>query len=105
VAEAVGVHLAPTDHLFQIARLAWRTLPYAFSSAGRAMAGPVAFRLTSPTGALWDLVPDQSAVTTITGPAVELCAVAARRIDPAHTSLTGAGPDAALVLALVRTYA
>ena len=37
VAEAVGVPVAPTEHLFQIARLAWRTLPYAFSSAGRAL--------------------------------------------------------------------
>ena len=105
VAEAIGVRTVPTEHLFQIARLAWRTLPYAFSSAGRAMAGPVAFRLTSPTGQPWDLVPDQPALTTITGPAVDLCAVAARRIDPAETSLTGDGPDAAHVLALVRTYA
>ena len=105
VAEAVGVTTVPTDHLFQIARLAWRTLPYAFSSAGRALAGPVAFRLTSPSGDPWDLVPDEPALTTITGPAIELCTVAARRVDPAATSLGGTGPDADDVLALVRTYA
>jgi uncharacterized protein (TIGR03084 family) len=105
VAEAVGITLPPTDRLQLIARLAWRTLPYAFSSTGRTMAGPVAFRLLSPGGESWDFVPDQPAVTTITGPAVELCAVAARRLDPAATMLVGVGPDADAVLALVRTYA
>ncbi len=105
VAEAVGVTLPPTDRLQFIARLAWRTLPYAFSSAGRALTGPVAFHLLSPGGEPWDFVPDQPAVTTITGPAVELCAVAARRLDPSATSLTGVGPDTEAVLALIRTYA
>jgi len=105
VAGAVGAVLADTDRLRLIARLAWRTLPYAFASAGRAMAGPVAFRLVSPDGASWDFEPDEGAVTTITGPAVQLCGVAARRVDPATTSLRGDGPDAKAVLALVRTYA
>jgi uncharacterized protein (TIGR03084 family) len=105
VAGAVGVTLAPTDGLWQIARLAWRTLPYAFSSAGRAMTGPVAFRLIAPGGEPWDFVPDEPAATTISGPAVELCAVAARRVDPSATALRGEGPDADDVLALVRTYA
>jgi len=105
VAGAVGSVLADTDRLRLIARLAWRTLPYAFASAGRAMSGPVAFRLVSPTGARWDFEPDEVAVTTITGSAAELCGVAARRVDPAATALRGDGPDAEEVLALVRTYA
>lgn len=105
VAEALGVALAPTDRLRLIARLAWRTLPYAFSSAGRTLAGPVAFRLVSPEGEEWDLLPDEPAVTTISGPAADLCLVAARRLDPSATSLRGQGPDSAHVLALVRTYA
>ena len=33
-------------------------------------------------------------MTTITGSAVELCAVAARRVDPSATSLEAEGPDA-----------
>ena len=44
-------------------------------------------------------------MTTITGPVADLCQVAARRLDPTRTSLTGDGPDVADVLALVRTYA
>jgi hypothetical protein len=61
--------------------------------------------LSAPDGGSWEFVPDQPELTTITGPAAELCAVAARRAAPAATSLRGAGPDADAVLALVRTYA
>lgn len=105
VAGAVGVALPPTDRLRQIARLAWRTLPYAFSLSGRTMSGPVAFHLVSPAGEAWDFVPDGPVATTISGPAVDLCAVAARRVEPSATALRGEGPDAQDVLALVRTYA
>lgn len=105
VAGALSVELAPTDRLQPIARLAWRTLPYAFASAGRTMIGPVAFRLIAPSGEEWNFVPEEPVVTTIFGPATELCAVAARRVDPSATSLRGEGPNADDVLALVRTYA
>jgi uncharacterized protein (TIGR03084 family) len=105
IAGAVGVQQLPTDRLRNISRLAWRTLPYAFSTAGLIMTGPVAFRLTSPSGESWDLVPEEPALTTISGPAVELCDVASRRVDASATTLVGEGPDAREVLALVRTYA
>lgn len=105
VADALKIELPPSDRLRLIARLAWRTLPYAFDRAGRPMAGPVAFRLISPGGDAWNFLPDEPATTTISGPAADLCAVAARRVEPAATSLHGEGPDAAEVLALVRTYA
>ncbi len=105
VAHALGITLAPTDRLRLIARLAWRTVPYAFAAAGRTMTGAVAFQLSSPSGKSWDFLPDAPALTTIRGRAEDLCAVAARRVDAADTSLTGEGPDADAVLALVRTYA
>jgi uncharacterized protein (TIGR03084 family) len=105
IAESVGVDLEPTDRLQLIARLAWRTLPYAFALSGLTMSGPVAFRLVGPSGQPWEFLPDEPAVTTIRGSAVDLCAVAARRLDPAATTLEGDGPDAGDILALVRTYA
>jgi uncharacterized protein (TIGR03084 family) len=105
IAGAVGITVEPTNGLRQIARLAWRTLPYAFSSAGRSMAGPVAFHLTSPAGESWDFDPDVPALTTVSGPAMDLCAVASRRTDASATSLRATGPDASEVLSLVRTYA
>ena len=105
VAEALDIDLPPAPRLHHIARLAWRTLPYAFARAGRELHGPVAFALRGPNGEAWDFAPDGEALTTIRGDGVELCLVAARRVDPAATSLTGEGPDVDDVLALVRTYA
>jgi uncharacterized protein (TIGR03084 family) len=105
VADAVGRPLVPGERLRHIARLAWRTLPYAFRRAGRSLLGPVAFELRGPDGDEWRFVPDEPAVTTIRGDGVELCLVAARRVAPANTGLVGEGPDADAVLELVRTYA
>ena len=105
IADALGAELVATDRLKPIARLAWRTLPYAFGSAGQTLSGPVAFRLVSPSGDLWAFLPNEPAVTTIEGFAAELCSVAARRTDPKATSLRGEGPDVDAVLSLVRTYA
>lgn len=105
VAAAVGVEQPPTERLRHIARLAWRTLPYAFERAGKQLAGPVAVELTAPDGETWSLVPDGPAATTISGPALDFCLVAARRVDPGSTALHAAGQDAVAALELVRTYA
>jgi uncharacterized protein (TIGR03084 family) len=105
VAAAFDVAPAPTDRLRPIARLAWRTLPYAFARDGRELTGPVAFSLRGPAGEHWDFVPDEEPLTTISGDALELCLLAARRVEPADTGLQGQGPDASAVLKLVRTYA
>jgi uncharacterized protein (TIGR03084 family) len=105
VGEALGRVPRPAERLRHVARLAWRTLPYAFERAGRELTGPVAFELRGPTGAAWDFVPDDEPVTSIRGNGAELCLVAARRVDRSDTSLQGEGPDADAVLELVRTYA
>ena len=75
------------------------------SRDGRELQGPVAFDLQGPSGDEWRFEPDEPARTVVRGPADELCRVAARRLDPASTSLQAEGPDADAVLALVRTYA
>jgi uncharacterized protein (TIGR03084 family) len=105
IASALDIEIPPTDRLRHIARLAWRTLPYAFERADLQLTGPVALDLTGPNGERWRFDPGEPAVTTITGSAAEFCEVAARRVPPAATNLEGAGPDAAAVLELVRTYA
>jgi uncharacterized protein (TIGR03084 family) len=105
IAAALDVELAPTDGLRHIARLAWRTLPYAFEQAGTAMHGPVALDLVGPAGDRWHFDPEDAALTTIRGSAADFCEVAARRVDPEVADLVGEGPDAAAVLQLVRTYA
>jgi uncharacterized protein (TIGR03084 family) len=107
VAHGLGVALPPTDRLRHTVRLAWRTLPYAFAQAGRELHGPVAFHLSAPGGGEWRFDPADGAraATTVLGPAAELCEVAGQRASAADTSLVASGPDAADVLALVRTFA
>ncbi|MCA1842024.1 MAG: maleylpyruvate isomerase family mycothiol-dependent enzyme, partial [Actinobacteria bacterium] len=105
VAAGLGCELTPTGRLQPIARLAWRTLPYAFAQAGRTLSGPVALSLTAPDGTTWEFASDGPAATTVTGPALDFCLVAARRADPSKTSLSTTGPDGAAVLELVRTFA
>jgi uncharacterized protein (TIGR03084 family) len=106
IASGLGVEQPPTDRLRPIARLAWRTLPYAFARAGRELSGPVAFHLTGPRGDQWAIEPEEGpAATVVTGPALDLCRVAGQRADAAATALTATGPDAGAVLELVRTFA
>ena len=105
IAEAVGAEVPPDDRLWHIARLAWRTLPYAFSRSGASLGGPVALHLIAPSGETWDFEADEPAATTVTGPALDWCLLAARRKPPVETSLQVEGPDSDRVLALARTYA
>mgnify|MGYP001160173908 CR=1 FL=1 len=105
VAVGLGASLTPGDRLWHVARLAWRTLPYAFARDGLAPPGPVAFELTAPSGAPWSFQPGEPAATVIAGPGLDLCRIASRRVDPVDTALRGTGPDAEAVLAVVRTWA
>jgi uncharacterized protein (TIGR03084 family) len=105
VAAGLGRDLVPGDRLRHIARLAWRTIPYAFQRAGRPLSGPVALALTAPDGTPWEFAPDGPAATTVSGPALDFCLVAARRLPPSDTALTATGADADTILDLVRTFA
>jgi uncharacterized protein (TIGR03084 family) len=104
VAQGLDVRLEPADRLWHIARLAWRTLPYAFDRAGEPHPGPVAFGLVAPSGADWSFG-EPSAPTVIRGSGHDLCRVASRRVSPSETDLTWHGPDGAAVLRLIRTWA
>lgn len=105
VAAAVGVDAPADERLRFVARLAWRTLPYAFARAGRELSGPVGFDLAGPSGQEWSFGMADSPVTVVRGDGVELCLVAARRAAPSATGLVASGVDGAAVLELVRTYA
>ncbi|MEY2471519.1 MAG: hypothetical protein QOK28_848, partial [Actinomycetota bacterium] len=100
----LGVDLPSPDRLKHIARLAWRTLPYAFMRAGRELHGRVAFDLVAPDGGSW-VFDDGPADTVVRGMARDLCEVAGQRAVAQDTSLTAEGPDADGVLELVRTFA
>jgi uncharacterized protein (TIGR03084 family) len=103
IREPLGDPAPDTDRLRFIARLAWRTLPYAFGRAGEE-APSVALRLRGPRGDEWAFG-DDGAEVTITGPAGDWCRVAARRLVPPDTALEATGARGGRVLDLVRTYA
>jgi uncharacterized protein (TIGR03084 family) len=102
IREPLGDPVADTDRLWHVARLAWRTLPYAFAEVGESVPD-VRLVLTGPSGDEWFFGDD--APVTVTGPAGQWCRVAARRLRPADTTLDARGPGASRVLQLVRTYA
>jgi uncharacterized protein (TIGR03084 family) len=104
VAHGLGVALEPADRLWHIARLAWRTIPYAFDRAGEPRPGEVSFQLVAPSGAAWSFG-EPSSPTVIRGPGHDLCQVASRRVPVEQTALTWEGPDAEPVLRLIRTWA
>jgi uncharacterized protein (TIGR03084 family) len=95
-----------SDRIWHIARLVHRTLPYAYLRAECEPAGEVRFELTSPIDeqVVWCFGED-NAETAVSGPAIDLCHVAGQRANAKETSLHGAGPDAATVLRIMRTFA
>lgn len=104
VLDALGRPVTSSPRLRHIARLAWRTLPYAFARAGATLGGAVAFDLVGPAGEQWRFG-EPDAATVVRGDALDLCQVAGQRAAATSTGLTASGPDAEAVLALVRTFA
>ena len=105
VAVAFGTEPEPTDRLWHVARLAWRTLPYAFERAGEPAPGAVAFVLDAPGGSTWTFGDPGSDPTVVTGTALDLCTVAGQRTPRRPSTLRAEGPAADAVLRLVRTFA
>ncbi|CAM3632884.1 maleylpyruvate isomerase family mycothiol-dependent enzyme [Kibdelosporangium persicum] len=103
ITEPLGIPYPDTDRLRHIARLAHRTLPYAFQLAGRQ---PVAVRaeLTGPDGQTYRFGPDDAG-STITGSLGAFCRVGAQRLKPEQSGLTTTGPHAAAALRVLRNYA
>ena len=104
VADGLGVTLEPADRLWHVARLAWRTIPYAFDRAGEPHPGPVAFELVAPSGADWSF---GDAVGAHGDPRSGLRPLPSGQpaVPVADTALTWEGPDGEAVLRLVRTWA
>jgi uncharacterized protein (TIGR03084 family) len=105
VADGLGAVRTPANRIRHIVRLVHRTIPYAFARAGREPAGTVRFAVTAPVGGETWSFGDPDAATVVTGPALDLCLVAGQRTPASATALAATGPDAADVLALMRTFA
>lgn len=105
IAEPLGLDYPDGDTLKQIARLAQRTVPYAFMRAGKDDPPSVRLELTGPKGQRW-VFGGEDAACVISGDAGEVCRIAARRLDPSRApSVKASGERAGEVLELIRTYA
>jgi len=105
VADALGVHRAPTARLRHVARLATRTRDFAFALHAKPLPAS-AFRveLAAPDGAIWTFGP-ADADQRVTGPALDFCLLAVRRIHRADTALVATGTDADAWLDIVQAFA
>nr|WP_042196292.1 maleylpyruvate isomerase family mycothiol-dependent enzyme [Kibdelosporangium sp. MJ126-NF4]CTQ89380.1 hypothetical protein [Kibdelosporangium sp. MJ126-NF4] len=103
ITEPLAIPYPDTARLRHIARLGYRTLPYAFRLADSEPV-PIRVELTGPSGEAWVFGPED-ADSVITGSAGEFCRVGARRLAPENTGLTASGPHAATALRLLRNYA
>jgi uncharacterized protein (TIGR03084 family) len=92
-----------SERLRHVAWLAHRSLPYAWSLAGR-QARDVFCELSGPSGETWTYGPHDAA-SSICGPAGEFCRVAAQRLSPEAAQLAVSGPYGREALGVLRTYA
>ena len=104
VSQPLGLPWPDTERLWHIARLAHRTLPYAYMRAGRDDPPGLFLDLVGPDGVPWTFG-DPGAECVIAGSAGEFCRVAGRRLAASETSLSSNGERASEVLELIRTYA
>jgi uncharacterized protein (TIGR03084 family) len=104
IAQPLGIDYPDTERLWHIARLAHRTIPYAYRREGLGEPPTVRVELVSPSEESWVFGGDADVV--ITGTASEFVRIAARRLDPsAARSVVATGDRGDEVLSVVRTYA
>lgn len=105
VADALGVHRAPTARLRHIAHLGVRTRDFSFVVHGRTPPADV-FRveLVAPDGSAWTWGPED-APQSVTGSAEDFCRLVTQRTHRLDTALAAHGPDAAAWLDLAQAFA
>jgi uncharacterized protein (TIGR03084 family) len=87
IADTLGVSRPPSDRLFHVAQLGYRTRRWSYQVRGEAVPeGEVRLELLSPTGATWAWGPD-AADDTVTGGAEEFCLVVTQRRHVEDTAL------------------
>ncbi|MEW2346854.1 TIGR03084 family metal-binding protein [Streptomyces sp. NPDC006684] len=104
VADALGVRRTYTDRVFHIAQFVVTTWEFGYQS--RELAPPATgfgFRLTAPSGEVWELGA-VDAPERVEGPAADLCLLATRRRHRADLALTATGPEADRWLDLAQAY-
>lgn len=104
VADTLGLVRVHDDRIRHLVAFAVRTWDFGYLARGLAVpVTELAFSLTAPSGARWDLGP-QDADNRITGPAVDLCLLVTRRRHRDDLALTAVGAVAEQWLDLAQAY-
>ena len=104
VADALGVERTHTDRIAYLAHFAVRTRDFGYLSRG--LTPPeeeFRFELTAPSGATWEFGP-ADAEQRVTGSAVDLCLLVARRRHPDDLDVKAVGERAEEWLGLAQAY-
>ncbi len=105
VADALGVAVEPSLRLKPIAHLGVRTRDFAFTVHGLTPpAEPFRVELSAPDGTLWVWGP-QDAAQTVTGSALDFCALVTQRRPRAELDVVAHGPDAQTWLTIAQAFA
>ncbi|WP_110240309.1 TIGR03084 family metal-binding protein [Nocardioides gilvus] len=105
VADALGVDLAPTDRIRQVAHIGVRTRNYSFKNNElEAPADEFRVELTAPSGDVWTWGPDVAG-QTVTGSAYDFCRLVTQRVHRDDTDLVAVGADADKWLSIAQAFA
>jgi uncharacterized protein (TIGR03084 family) len=105
VADALGVSVAPSARLKSIAHLGVRTRDFAFTVHGLTPpTEPFRVELTAPDGELWAWGPDDAA-QTVSGSALDFCALVTQRRALAELDVVARGADAEKWLTIAQAFA
>ena len=105
VADALGVHRAPTGRLRHIADLGVRTRDHSFTTRGLPVPDdPFRVELTSPSGQRWEWGP-QDAAERVSGTGLDFCLLVTQRRHWDDLGLIAVGAAADIWLSIAQAFA
>ncbi len=105
IADALGVHRAPTARLRHVARIGVRARGYAYAARGlEPPADEFRVELTGPDGELWTYGPEDAA-QRVTGPALDFCLLVTQRAHRDDLAVRAEGPDTDRWLDIAQAFA
>ncbi|MFI6940521.1 TIGR03084 family metal-binding protein [Streptomyces sp. NPDC050418] len=105
VADALGVHRAPTERLRHVVRIGVRARDFSFLVHGQDAPGEeFRIELRAPSGELWTFGPEDAA-QRVSGDAYDFCRLVTQRAHRDDVDVRAQGPDADRWLDLAQAFA
>jgi uncharacterized protein (TIGR03084 family) len=104
IADTLGARIERTDRIRHLVNLAVANWQFGYLMRGLTPPGrQFRFMVTAPSGAIWELGPDD-ATECVTGPAVDFCLLTTRRRHRGDLALSASGPEADRWLDIAQAY-